>query len=94
MNACAYILQCANGQYYTGSTHDINKRLAEHSSGIGANFTAKHLPVTLVYLEQFATIEQAYQREKQIQGWSRAKKEALINDRAYLLPELSRKRQI
>ena len=53
MNACVYIVVCGNGKYYTGSTHDINKRLAEHSAGIGANFTSKNLPIKLVYLEQF-----------------------------------------
>lgn len=92
MYPCVYILKCSNGKYYTGSTYDINKRLTEHSSGHGSNFTAKYLPIKLVYLEQFHSIDQAYLREKQIQGWSRAKKEALINDEIFKLPELSKKK--
>src|SRR5690554_3700622 len=79
MLAYVYILQCSNGQYYTGSTKNIEKRLAEHQAGVGANFTKKHRPVKLVYYETFQRVEEAFLREKQIQGWSRKKKEALIN---------------
>lgn len=73
-----YILKCADGSYYTGSTWNLEKRLAEHQSGQGANHTRKHLPVQLAYCEECDRIEDAYQREKQIQGWSRKKKEALM----------------
>jgi putative endonuclease len=73
-----YILECADGSYYTGSTWNLEKRLWEHQSGLGANYTAKHLPVKLVYCEEGDSIEAAYRREKQIQGWSRKKKQALI----------------
>jgi putative endonuclease len=73
-----YILECANGQYYTGSTKDLERRLAEHKAGKGAKFTKKHLPVKLVYFEEFQRIDEAFYREKQVQGWSRKKKEALI----------------
>ncbi len=73
-----YILECADGSYYTGSTWNLEKRLWEHQNGQGANHTAKHLPVKLVYCEEGDGIEAAYQREKQIQGWSRKKKQALI----------------
>lgn len=79
MLAYVYILQCSNGQYYTGSTKNIEKRLAEHQAGVGANFTKKHRQVKLVYYETFQRVEEAFLREKQIQGWSRKKKEALIN---------------
>ena len=78
MKAYLYILECANGQYYTGSTIDLEKRLQEHYAGEGANFTRKHLPVKLIYAEFYERIDQAYMREKQIQGWSRKKKEALM----------------
>ena len=74
-----YMLECANGQYYTGSTKHLQKRLLQHQAGRGANFTKKHLPVKLVYFEKFQRIEAAYNREKQVQGWSRDKKKALIN---------------
>lgn len=73
-----YILECADGSYYTGSTWNLEKRLWEHQNGVGANHTAKHLPVKLVYCEEGDSIEAAYRREKQIQGWSRKKKQALI----------------
>ena len=76
-----YILECSNGQYYTGSTKDLGKRLAQHQAGEGANFTKKHLPVKLVYYEEFQRIDEAFYREKQVQGWSRKKKEALIEKR-------------
>ncbi len=85
-----YILLCANGQYYTGSTTDLKKRLVQHNSGQGANFTRKYLPVELVYFEKFSRIDEAFYREKQVQGWRRKKKEALINGESDTLPRLSR----
>jgi putative endonuclease len=77
--AYMYILECANGTFYTGSTIDIDKRLAQHHAGEGANYTKKHRPVKLVYVEFFQNIEDAFNREKQVQGWSRKKKLALIS---------------
>jgi putative endonuclease len=73
-----YILECADGSYYTGSTWDLERRLWEHQNGLGANHTVKRLPVTLLYCEECERIEDAYAREKQIQGWSRKKKQALM----------------
>ncbi|CBL46179.1 Hypothetical protein HDN1F_25960 [gamma proteobacterium HdN1] len=73
-----YILRCAGGSYYTGSTRNLEKRLWEHQQGIGARHTAKHLPVELVYCEEYERIDEAFYREKQVQGWSRKKKEALM----------------
>ena len=74
-----YILECADGSYYTGSTRNIELRLAQHEAGEGANHTKKRLPVKLVYFEEFQGIDEAFYREKQVQGWGRKKKEALIN---------------
>lgn len=85
-----YILKCCNGQYYTGSTNDLERRLVQHQNGEGANFTKKHLPVELVYYEEFQRIDEAFYREKQVQGWSRKKKEALINGEYDKLPDLSK----
>ena len=85
-----YILRCSNGQYYVGSTYDLDKRLAEHQCGEGALFTKNHLPVELVYYEQFQQIDEAFRREHQVKGWNRQKKEALINKHPELLPELSK----
>ncbi len=84
-----YILECSDGSYYTGSTIDLNSRLAQHLSGKGANHTKKRLPVQLKYYEEFERIDEAFYREKQVQGWSRKKKEALIENRPEDLPLLS-----
>lgn len=80
MKGYTYILICSDDSYYTGSTIDIDKRLMEHLAGEGANYTRKRLPVKLVYYEEYNRIDQAFYREKQIQKWSRKKKEALINN--------------
>jgi len=85
-----YILKCSDGSYYTGSTNDLLRRLEEHNSRNGANYTKERLPVRLVYYEEFERIEEAFYREKQIQKWSKSKKEALINknfDKLHLLAE-------
>lgn len=74
-----YILLCGNGSYYTGSIKYLQLRLQQHQNGEGANHTRKYQPVKLVYFETFDRIDDAFYREKQIQGWGRAKKEALIN---------------
>lgn len=84
-----YILECSDGSYYTGSTIDIQLRLQQHQNGEGANHTKKRLPVKLVYLKEFTRIDLAFNREKQIQGWSRKKKEALIHGEHNQLPKLS-----
>ena len=88
-----YILSCDNGQYYVGSTYDLDLRLKQHQAGEGSNFTKKHLPVKLVYYEEFQQIDEAFNREHQVKGWNRQKKEALINNQQNLLPELSKARK-
>ena len=85
-----YILECADGSYYTGSTNDLERRLEQHQNGDGANHTKKRLPVTLVYYEEYPRIDEAFYREKQIQGWGRKKKEALIQGHVEALPELAK----
>lgn len=84
-----YILVCSDGSYYTGSTKDLEIRLAQHQAGEGANHTKKRLPVKLVYYEEFHRIDEAFYREKQVQGWSRKKKEALIKGEFHQLPALA-----
>ena len=74
-----YILQCADNSYYTGSTRNLERRLNQHQEGEGANHTKKRLPVKLIYFEEYSRVDFAFYREKQVQGWSRKKKEALIN---------------
>jgi type I restriction enzyme S subunit len=89
MEGYMYILQCADGSYYTGSTTNLELRLQQHQNGEGANHTRKHLPVKLVYFEEFDRIDKAFYREKQVQGWSRKKKEALINGQLDQLHDLA-----
>jgi len=74
-----YILKCSDESYYIGVTNDIERRLDEHRMGINkASYTYLRRPVDLVYHEYFMDINEAIDFEKQIKGWSRAKKEALI----------------
>ncbi len=91
MQGFIYILLCSNGSYYTGSTKYLDKRIKEHQSGLGANHTKKYGRVELVYYEEYDRIDFTYNREKQIQGWSIKKKEALINGEFEILPELAKK---
>lgn len=87
-----YILRCADGAYYVGSTSDLASRVATHNAGRGPGFTARRRPVELMYSEPFDTMGQARQREIQLKKWSRAKKEALIGGDVRALHELSRRR--
>lgn len=89
--AWVYILECRDGSFYTGSTLDLERRLGEHNEGLGANFTRERLPAQLVFCEESESVETAFHREKQIQGWSRAKKSALIEGRMADLPYLSQR---
>ncbi|XCP85483.1 GIY-YIG nuclease family protein [Roseburia hominis] len=73
-----YIVKCSDGSLYTGWTNDIEKRIAAHNSGKGAKYTKTRRPVELVYLEKFATKEEAMKREFAIKQLSRAKKVELV----------------
>lgn len=76
--AYVYILECGDGSFYTGSTQDLERRLWEHQTGRGAKHTRSRLPVRLVFAEFYEDVSEAFAREKQIQGWGRRKKLALI----------------
>ncbi|WP_157429236.1 GIY-YIG nuclease family protein [Aequorivita sublithincola] len=86
-----YILLCNDCTYYTGSTKDLELRFIQHQTGEGSNYTKNRLPVKLIYFEEYDRIDLAFYREKQVQRWSRKKKEALISGENYLLPELAKK---
>lgn len=75
-----YILLCADGTFYTGSTRDLRIRLRQHDSGVGAEYTSRRLPVTLVYYEMFERVDDAFAREKQVQQWHRSKKRTLVRE--------------
>jgi putative endonuclease len=66
--AYVYILECSDGTYYTGSTKDLWQRLKKQQVGKAANYTRRRRPVVLVYYEIFERIDEAFEREKQIQG--------------------------
>ena len=93
MKGWVYILKCSDDSYYTGSTNNLERRLEQHNQGEGANHTKNRLPVKLIYFEEYSRIDKAFYREKQIQGWSRKKKEALIKTDYKRLVELSRKKK-
>ena len=86
-----YILLCSDKSYYTGVTNNLDRRIYEHAGGLDANsYTYKRRPVQLVFQESFSDINQAIAFEKQVKGWRRAKKEAIINGDWHLLPELAK----
>lgn len=73
-----YILECSDRSLYVGSTRDLERRLAQHGEGEGSLYTRSRLPVLLLYFEEFDRVEDAFRREKQVQGWGRAKRLALV----------------
>jgi putative endonuclease len=94
MNLFVYIVECSDGNYYTGVTNDVERRIAEHNEGLNKSaYTYKRHPVKLVYHESFTDPNYAIAVEKQIKGWSRKKKIALINGEWEKLPELSKRKK-
>jgi putative endonuclease len=90
MEYWVYILKCADGSYYTGSTSNLDLRVRQHMLGSVNSYTKNRLPVELVYAESCDSPRQAMAWEKQIKGWSRAKKEALMRGDFDALVELSK----
>ena len=79
MTYYVYILRCSDGSYYVGSTSDLDRRLWEHKTGyFKKGYTYSRRPVELIWEADFPTEHDAFLQERQIKGWSRAKKEALI----------------
>ena len=92
MSAYLYILRCADGFYYVGTTRDnLEKRIAEHNAGAFGGYTARRRPVVLAFQQYFERIEDAILAERQVKGWRREKKEALIRGDFAALPALSRR---
>ena len=92
--AYLYILLCADGSYYIGTARmGLEMRVAEHNSGLYGGYTAQRRPVTLVFSQWFDRITDAIAVERQVKGWSRAKKEALIRGEFERLRELSKRRK-
>ncbi|MEE3440261.1 GIY-YIG nuclease family protein, partial [Ruminococcus sp.] len=78
MAAYTYMLECADGTYYTGWTNDLEKRLSAHNAGKGGKYTSVRRPVTLVYYEEFETKQEAMSREWHIKQLTRKQKEELV----------------
>ncbi|MBI2886024.1 MAG: GIY-YIG nuclease family protein [Chloroflexi bacterium] len=88
-----YILHCSDGSYYVGHTDNLEKRIAEHDAGLVPGYTQGRKPVRLVFADYFSTRIEALERERQIKGWSRSKKEALIQGDRARIKQLARARQ-
>lgn len=86
----AYMLHCRGGRFYVGHTDDLERRMSEHQSGLIKGFTADRLPVKLVWSQEFATHLEAKEAERQLKGWSRAKKMALIRGDWVRISELAK----
>ncbi|SFZ85891.1 putative endonuclease [Devosia enhydra] len=94
MDIVVYILRCADGSYYVGNTRKpIEQRVAEHNGGLIAGYTQSRPPVELAYSEVTNVLIVAFERERQLKGWSRAKKEALIAGQSEDLPRLASRRK-
>ena len=92
MNACLYILRCADGSFYVGTTvGNLETRVAQDQAGIYNGYTALRRPVTLVFHHYFDRLEDAAAAERQVKGWRREKKEALIRGDYGALPFLARR---
>ena len=90
MSAILYILRCSDGSYYVGITRGgLEKRVAEHKTGAFDGYTAYWRPVSLVFQQRFERIEEAIAAERQVKGWRREKKEALIRGDYPALPFLA-----
>ncbi|WP_199555921.1 GIY-YIG nuclease family protein [Sandaracinobacteroides hominis] len=84
-----YILRCADGSYYVGHTDNLEHRLAEHQSGTRGGYTSRRRPVTLLWSQHFQTRDDAFAAERQLKGWSRAKKEAMMAGNWELVSQLA-----
>lgn len=76
-----YLLKCADGSLYCGWTNRLNERVKAHNEGRGAKYTKSRRPVTLVYYEEFATKQEAMQREWAIKQMTRSQKLALLAEK-------------
>ncbi|MDE2362600.1 MAG: GIY-YIG nuclease family protein [Hyphomicrobiales bacterium] len=93
--ATIYIVECADGSYYTGITRrDPDTRVSEHNQGLDpSSYTFTRRPVRLVFSSFFDRVDEAIATERRIKGWSRAKKEALMRGDYDALPALAKRRK-
>jgi putative endonuclease len=89
-----YIIRCSDKSYYVGFTNNISQRIIEHNDGINSfSYTFSRRPVELMFYQEFTNVNDAIIFEKKLKGWSRAKKEALINNQLDILPLLSKNKK-
>jgi putative endonuclease len=92
MSSWLYMLRCSDDSYYTGTTRDaLEVRVGQHQAGTLDGYTAHRRPVTLVFQQEFQRVEDAIAAERQVKGWRREKKEALIRGDLALFPTLARR---
>ncbi|TNE40130.1 MAG: GIY-YIG nuclease family protein [Alphaproteobacteria bacterium] len=94
MPAFVYMVRCSDGRYYVGSTRgeSVEKRIQEHNSGLIRGYTSQRLPVELVFSQEFQFVTDAIAAERQLKGWGRKKKEALIAGDWELISALSKRK--
>jgi putative endonuclease len=91
--AFLYILRCADGSYYIGTTRtNLELRIAQHNTGAFGGYTSTRCPVTLVFSQWFDRVTDAIENERKLKKWSRAKKEAFIRGDFTALRQLSARR--
>jgi putative endonuclease len=83
---CVYIVRCADGTLYTGYARDPQARERVHNTGRGARYTSGRRPVRLVYVETYRSIGKALRRERELKGWTRVEKQALVASRPLARP--------
>lgn len=94
MSFWAYMLRCADGSFYVGHTDDLDARIGQHQSGLIPGYTQMRRPLTLVWSEEFPERDQAFSAERQIKGWSRLKKQALIEGNWAAISRLAKRSMI
>ena len=86
-----YMLRCSDSSYYVGHTDDLDRRMTEHADGICGGYTVRRRPVELVFVDEFPRRDETIEPERQLKGWSRAKKEAVIRSDWEALRRLARR---
>jgi predicted GIY-YIG superfamily endonuclease len=90
MGCWVYMLCCADGSYYTGHTDNLEQQIAQHHAGEFGGYTTTRRPVKVVFAQECPSREEAFRAERQIKGWSRKKKEALLQGDWEAVNRLSR----
>jgi predicted GIY-YIG superfamily endonuclease len=93
MSFWVYMLQCADRSFYVGHTDELEKRVLQHERAECGGYTSTRRPVRVVFTQEFASREEALATELQIKGWSRKKKEALVQGDWVEMSRLAQRRK-